>query len=67
MWLLPFLFLSPVVCTFAGVQPDSSPKKLTVVTSFNDGTQGRPYAEALENSLRKVGWTPRANLMISYI
>ena len=54
----------PVV---AGAQVDSFPKKLTVVMSFNDDRQGRPYADALESSLRRTGWIPRGNLTISYI
>ncbi len=63
---LSIVFLSFLCCTMAGAQVVISPKKLTVVT-FNDSTQGRSYANALENSLRKMGWAPGANLMVSYI
>src|ERR1041385_1440520 len=66
-WLLSFLLVSCALCTIARAEPNSSPKKLTVVASFNDGIQGRPYAAALENSLQKLGWTPHANLTVSYI
>jgi putative ABC transport system substrate-binding protein len=65
--ILSVLLLSFLPPTIAGAQVDSLSKKLAVVTSFRDATEGRPYTDALERSLQNLGWTPHANLTVSYI